>query len=230
MILIHKIIRSKRRTIGLEITPEAKLIVHSPMHVSKACITKIVEEKADWIIEKQANAQLRREKYPAKTCIQGETFILLGEPLTLVFDSNAHAVEVNGQDLIMPEQLRQNAQAAITKWYKLEALDILKKRADFYSGQTGINFETLKITSALSRWGSCSGRRICFTWRLAMAPIGMIDYVVVHELSHIPHPNHSKAFWQCVAKIMPDFETRRNWFRENSALLRPDFFKITEQE
>lgn len=228
MILIDKIIRSKRRTIGLEITPEGKLTVHSPFHVSKAYINQVIDEKADWIIEKQKNALSRREKYPAKSCEQGETFILLGRTLTLAFDCNAIAVEAKEQSLIIPERMRQNAQDSIVKWYKSEAFDILKKRADFYSEKTGIKFETLKITSALTRWGSCSGKRICFTWRLAMAPVEMIDYVVVHELSHIPHTNHSRAFWQCVAKIMPDFETRRAWFRENSALLRPDFFKAAD--
>lgn len=224
MIKIDKIIKSKRQTISLEITPDGKLTVHSPLRVSKAYINRIVEEKSDWITEKQEKARLRREKYPPKTCEEGETFALLGKTLSLIFDGSAKAVEEKGANLIIPERLRQNAQSAILKWYKFRASQIMRERAEIYSEKTGINFETLKITSALTRWGSCSGKRICFTWRLAMAPLDIIDYVVVHELSHIPHPDHSNGFWQCVSKIMPDYEIRRDWLRENSALLRHDFF------
>lgn len=226
MAKIDKIIKSKRRTIGLEITPDGKLTVHSPLNVSKAYISRIVEKEAGWITEKQESVRLRREKYPPKACRQGETFILLGKPLTLIFDKDTKILESKGQNLIVPERLRQNAQTAIVNWYKSEALSAIKKRADFYSEKTGIKFQTLKITGALTRWGSCSGKKICFSWRLAMAPLDMIDYVVVHELSHIKNPNHSSAFWRCVAAIMPDFEIRRNWFRENSALLRRDFFAV----
>ena len=222
---IDKIIKSKRKTIGLEVTPDAKIIVHSPKNATKRQINDAIEKKSAWILEKQQLVLNRRNQNPAKRCEDGETFLLFSKPLTLIFDDSSDCVTVRGEYLSVPARMRANAQSAITAWYKAQALTVIRERADFYAAFAGVSYKSLKITSALKRWGSCSGSgRLCFTWRLAMAPVEMIDYVVVHELSHILHHDHSKAFWSSVENFMPDYKVRREWFRENSALLRPDFF------
>ena len=73
----------------------------------------------------------------------------------------------------------------------------------------------IRITGARTRWGSCAGERLNFTYRLAMAPLEVIDYVIVHELVHIEVKNHSKTFWKRVEKIMPGYKRRRRWLKEN---------------
>lgn len=223
-IVIDEIKRSKRRTIGLEITPDSRLIIHAPLRVSKKNIEAAVLEKSEWILEKQQQARLRRERHPAICLSDGETVMLFGSPLTLKFDTSVKKAAVYGQSLVLPAKLRGAAQTAVTSWYKAQALEILTNRTDYYAERAGVQYESLRITSALTRWGSCRGRNLCFTWRLAMAPLEMVDYVVVHELSHITHPNHSTAFWRRVGELMPDYRERMVWFRENAALLRPDIF------
>lgn len=222
---IDEIIRSRRRTIALEITRDARLVVRAPLKISKQVIEQAVEQKRDWIQKKRDDAKCRDEKYPPKHCIEGESFLLLSEEYILCFDDDAAQISVRGGRLVVPERLKTDARRVITEWYKARAGEVLRHRADYYAALAGVQYKSLKITSALSRWGSCSdGGRLCFTWRLVMAPVKMIDYVVAHELSHIGHPDHSKAFWRRVGELMPDYAPRRAWFRENAALLRRDFF------
>jgi predicted metal-dependent hydrolase len=228
-LIIDKLIRSNRRSIGLEITADAKLVVHAPLRITKQLINEAVEQKSAWVIQKQKEALRRHEKHLPKQCEDGESFLLLGKPLTLIYEDSAKKIEVRGENLFVPTKKRDTAKEAITTWYKAQVLLILHERVAFYATSYGIKYDSLKVTSALSRWGSCSGNsRLCFTWRLVLAPVEMIDYVVIHELSHIGHPDHSKAFWGRVGELMPDFEIRRKWFRDNAALLRPDFFTNSE--
>lgn len=96
------------------------------------------------------------------------------------------------------------------KWYKEKAKEILTERMEHYSKVTGWNYSKLSITNAQTRWGSCSHKnRINFSLRLIIMPLPVIDYVVVHELAHIVEKNHSRAFWDLVASMIPDHKHKR---------------------
>lgn len=222
---IDEIVRSKRRTIALEVTLDARLIVRAPMKTSKALIERAVKDKSDWINQKLDAARRSNEKHKPKSCTSGEVFELLGKEYILSFENGITGVSLNGGRLIVPNESKADVQRDIIAWYKAQANETLRQRTEYYARRAGVSFKSVKITSALSRLGSCSGDgRLCFTWRLAMAPVEMIDYVVVHELSHIEHPDHSAAFWHSVAELMPDYAVRSEWFRQNASLLRRDFF------
>ena len=91
----------------------------------------------------------------------------------------------------------------------------------WFSLKTGLVPETIRITDARQRWGSCTHKGgLSFSWRLIQAPPEIVDYVVVHELVHISQPDHSKKFWDKIRKIMPDFEQRRNWLKDHEWLLK----------
>jgi predicted metal-dependent hydrolase len=78
----------------------------------------------------------------------------------------------------------------------------------------------VRISSARTRWGSCSSRgSLSFTWRLVMAPVEVVDYVIVHELAHLRVHNHSPEFWKEVARLMPDYAQRKQWLKDNGRLL-----------
>ncbi|MCS7122892.1 MAG: M48 family metallopeptidase, partial [Candidatus Micrarchaeota archaeon] len=82
-------------------------------------------------------------------------------------------------------------------------------------------YNRVRITNARRRWGSCSSsNNLNFSWRLIMAPLEVIDYVVVHELVHTRIKNHSKAFWRMVEAVMPDYDRQRRWLRENGHMLK----------
>lgn len=101
------------------------------------------------------------------------------------------------------------------KEYIRLAREVLPEKVQYYSRIMGLFPTGIMITGARKRFGSCSGEnRICFSWRLMMYPEEAIDYVVVHELAHIRHKNHSKAFYACVEEVLPDWKKRRNLLKE----------------
>lgn len=177
---IDRIVRSRRRTISLIISPDATLTVRAPLMTTLEYIKKLVFKKRSWINKKQM--QILKNGGPLKT-----------EPI--------------------PKEVIER--------HKKQALQTISARADFFSRVTGWKFKSIKVTKAESRWGSCGPNgSINFSWKLIMAPLNIIDYVVVHELAHITERNHSARFWDKVSAALPDYKERRKWLRENGAKLR----------
>jgi len=220
-IKIDRIIRSRRRTISLEVTPDAALVIRAPIFATKSYIEKVVGNKAAWIISKQQNAMSRCRKYPFKSYTDGEMFWFLGKGCKLEFTQEVEEPEVKDDRLCLPEKLRGNTQAVVTGWYRAQALRVVTLRVKLYSRVTGLEYKSVKISGAKKRWGSCgSNNTLNFSWRIVMVPLRVIDYVVIHELAHTQHHDHSKAFWAKVLEIMPDYQTQKQWLAENSGLLR----------
>jgi predicted metal-dependent hydrolase len=118
---------------------------------------------------------------------------------------------------------RDSAAKVFELWYRQNARQILHERVKVYSQQHGFQYQSIRITSARTRWGSCSASRsLNFSWRLIMAPLEVVDYVVVHELVHTVVHNHSKRFWKKVERILPDYNERRKWLRKNGSHLMID--------
>jgi len=103
----------------------------------------------------------------------------------------------------------------LTGWYRKQAQKHMSERVAYFSEKHGFKYEQIRITSAVTRWGSCSGcNNLNFPWKLVMAPREIIDYVVAHELAHTVHKNHSPRFWKLVESIVPDWKIHRSHLRE----------------
>lgn len=103
---------------------------------------------------------------------------------------------------------------SLVQWYRKQAKAVIEAKALYYAGQLGVTFQTIRIKDQKSRWGSCSSKRnLNFNWRIVMAPEEVLTYVVVHELCHLLHMNHSKDFWNCVKVIMPEYKIYRTWLK-----------------
>jgi hypothetical protein len=213
-----KIIRSRRKTIALIIQADGSLEVRAPLRTTERQIRVLLEEKAEWIRTRQALA-LRLQPKP-KQFIPGEEFLFLGKSYRLEFrDSSRQALTLDWAFYLNPAQLPR-AQVVFISWYKEQARQVLSERVAWFSNRYRISCGQIKITSARTRWGSCSSRgTLSFTWRLVMAPLAVIDYVVVHELVHMLERNHSKAYWEKVAAILPDYKQRLVWLKKNGHLL-----------
>lgn len=109
----------------------------------------------------------------------------------------------------------------LTGWYKQQARVIIQKRVELFSKLSESRYNTISISDASSRWGSASGHRnLHFNWRLIMAPLPVIDYVVAHELAHLAQMNHSRAFWERVRKMFPLYREYRTWLKRNGDTLK----------
>ncbi len=218
-IKISQIVRSKRKTLAIIIKNDGALIVRAPMRTTDQRIKEFVEEHHAWIEKKQAEIKSIVLLSP-KQYVPGEMFMFLGEshPLEIVKDQEKYLV-LNGS-FKLAEKAANRAETVFARWYREQAKQILKERVDLYASQYGFQYQGIKITSAKTRWGSCSSKgSLNFSWRLIGAPLEQVDYVVVHELVHTIHHNHSKRFWKSVEKVIPDYKERKKWLRKNGPQL-----------
>lgn len=128
-----------------------------------------------------------------------------------------------GQEIIRLTPAEARRLEAIKHRYREEARRKFEERVAYYHPLTGGNYTSITIRDQKSRWGSCSSRgTLSFNYRLIFAPPVILDYVVVHELCHLTHMNHSKAFWNKVASVMPDYKVHRQWLKDHGHELTPE--------
>ena len=219
--LIKKIIRSKRKTLGLQIMPDAGLIVRAPEKTSLETIQKVVHKKLPWILQKQ---RIVRETYKPplkKEFVNGEGLLYLGELYKLFIVEQASVPLVfDCKEFLLCCKHLSEAHSLLVSWYRQEALTVISQRLKLYADNAGLKYNGIKITNAEKRWGSCSSKALMnFSWRLIMAPMKVVDYVVVHELVHLRERNHSKKFWQNVRLILPHYQEAKLWLSTNNHLL-----------
>lgn len=216
----YKIIRSARSTISLEISQEGALIVRAPHRANENYIKRLLQEKSNWINKRTAQALQRKNAFRHKEFINGESFLYLGASYCLRITNETDLSLNEKGEFLLPRIIIPLARPFILKWYRLSAKRIITERTNIYTKQLNLKYGKIKISGANTRWGSCSGKNnLNFTWRLVMAPLEIIDYVVVHEIIHIIEKNHSKDFWDKVASVLPDFYKKRKWLRDNGHLL-----------
>jgi predicted metal-dependent hydrolase len=218
---IDRLIRSKRKTVGLEVTLEALLIVRAPRNLSQSEISEIVDKESSWILKKQKFFRENHNKIKEKKFIEGEEFLYLGRGYKLrVVDNTADALIVSDDVFYLSGDFFDNAREIIEHWYQKMAYEVVSERAAYYSYVSGIKFKQINITGAKKRWGSCGANgNLNIAWRLVMAPVTVIDYVIVHELAHIEIRNHSKDFWRRVESVIPDYKKDEKWLRDNGHFL-----------
>ncbi len=218
--LVDKIIRSKRRTLALQVTSEGQVIVRAPKGIPKKIIDEFISRHTEWIIKKLDRARFLAKTNPPRTFTAGETFYYLGRSYKLFIIDQASPAFYFDNGFYLAKSSSENARRHFINWYAQRALEIIGNRAGYYGAITGLVYNRLSITSARSRWGSCgANNNIRFSWRLVMAPLDVIDYVVVHELVHIQVKNHSKEFWDRLEKIYPIYRQCRLWLKENGRYL-----------
>jgi predicted metal-dependent hydrolase len=192
-----------------------------PKRMSQRRINSIIEEKAHWIrraIENDAAAP----KFVPKTYRAGETFAHLGQNYTLTSTAVAldwptiqdSAISVNTSDSAL-------IKVQIEAWYLHQATQHLTSRTAYFEALMGLHPKGIKTKYYKSRWGACSAQGdLTFNWRIIMAPASVVDYVVIHELAHLKHHNHSPLFWGCVEETMPNYKEHSLWLKENGHMLR----------
>lgn len=164
----YTVLRSRRQTVALQITPQGQVLVRCPLRMKEADIRRFVESKAAWL-----------QKHLPKEA-----------PLP---------------------RFTEEEKAALKK----AAQEKIPARVALFARQMGLQVGKITLRFQHTRWGSCSGKgNLNFNCLLALVPEDILDYVIVHELCHLRHMDHSRAFWQAVEDVLPDYKLRRRWLKE----------------
>ena len=213
-----QIIRTKRRSIALIISPDATLTVRAPFKVPSSFIEEFIQQKASWISRKIQEV-LGRPQAMAKRFVDGEHFLYLGHTYELQIACVSDIVVYD--KLFFPVTYLDQASDKMKNWYVDRAYELITARVNAKAKKLGLSYKNVRITNAEHRWGSCSyNGNLNFSWRLIMAPIEVIDCVVVHELVHLVEHNHSSQFWARVIAEIPDYKEAHKWLRDNNHLLK----------
>ena len=214
----YTIVYTKRRSVSLMISRQGSVVVRAPKGVLKNFLDGLVKQKADWILKH--TGLISKRKLKEKQFFEGELFLLFGKLYPLcILEGFRSRLEFN-EGFYLSKFKLTTARKIFLNFYKDKAREVLLEQAVKYAELMGVSFKKLNITSAVTRWGSCStSGSINFSYKLVMAPIEIIEYVVVHELAHISHKNHSVRFWRNVQDYYPDFAIARKWLRVNGSTL-----------
>ena len=220
--------RSSRKTIGIAIEKNGSVKVISPTKVSENYINQLLQQKSDWIVKKLKEFETRTFKIKkSKEFEEGESFSYLGKEYKLkLFNSSTlkkPVVRLNGENLIIafPNRIEaEKLREALKQWYVVQFKLIIAERVKHYSSIIGVIPKKITIREQKTRWGSCSARgNINLNWKLIMASLEVLDYVVIHELCHMREMNHSKEFWKLVEGVFPQYKKCRAWLKENGDAL-----------
>lgn len=218
----YKLIRSRRRTVGIEINEEGALIVRAPDILKGHEIDQIVSKKKQWILNKQEEMKKRNLQRCSLQFNHGESFLVWGEwkPLDVVVNPKRHLMEaILNEDCIkirVPVEKPDLIQEVLEGLYRSMIKEFLEACVAHYQPCFSKKVNRITIKNQKSRWGSCSSKNnLNFNWRLSMAPKAVAEYVVVHELCHLVYMNHSRDFWDLVESLVPNYKDCRNWLKEH---------------
>ncbi len=201
--------RSRRKTLSLTVKPDCTIAVSAPLKASIKDIDEFVSKNSSWIEKQVIRAQAINEQRESFVIDYGTSVYFFGTRLTIIADSIRKA-KLTDSAIIMPKDLNtEEIKKKLIALYKDTARDYISSQLPYYSALTGINYSKVTISSARTNWGSCTADRLHFSWHLIMAEKEVIDYVIIHELTHIKQHNHSDAFWYEVSKYCPEWKTLR---------------------
>ena len=215
---LNRSARAKR--MRLEIKRDTGLTVVVPRSYRLDHLSSFLETKQSWILGNLAKREKIQSLYTRKELKSGDTIPYLGRDLKLVIQQthrNTDSVKLE-QDILVVSLRPGNSKlnVALERWYRMQAAEIIKKKAAELSVRLALPYNRLTIRGQKTRWGSCSRKsNLSFNWKLLMAPEPVIDYVIIHELTHLKEMNHTKRFWQLVAEQCPRWQKHRKWLRNH---------------
>lgn len=219
--------RRRNKRIVLRVSNENKVLVSAPFSASNETIDDFVRSCSEWI-----NNQILKNNYKRLSLTDGETIFFRGKELSLRLfisdrrisyarfdEGNELHLMLKRADMELPKELRSDRiRSLVQNLFKKEAKDILTQRSRHFSSLLGLTFNKVRVKSLSSRWGSCSNmNNLNFNWKVILCPPEYADYLIVHELCHLRHRNHSAEFWAEVSKILPDYKRLRKALKQNAS-------------
>ncbi|HLZ23628.1 MAG TPA: SprT family zinc-dependent metalloprotease [Ktedonobacterales bacterium] len=215
-------ISARARVLRFIIRPGRGLEVVAPRGTSRERIEQALHEKAAWIATTLDRVERETAAAAPPPLVDGLLLPCAGRTLTLRLQTGAPAGRFRARlsdgilTLTLADLAQDTIRAALTRWYRHEAHVLFAERLAVWNATYRFAYGRVSIKEQKSRWGSCSRQgNLNFNWRLLLAPLPVLDYVVIHELCHLKEMNHSAQFWQLVSVSCPTYSTHRRWLRQH---------------
>ena len=216
----YRLVRSRRRKrLGLVLAASG-VEVRIPERCAARHGHQFLQENIHWVRTQLLRADTRASEVPQYQYRFGETLPWLGRPHRL--QRAARPGDSGIADGVIAVYTRavepgeSQLQAALQRLLQREALALLGHKSQQFAAQIGVQFSTVKVRRTKSKWGHCSIRgELQYNWLVCLAPEQIVDYLVAHEVSHLRHHNHSRAFWLQVESVCPRYRELRRWLRDN---------------
>jgi hypothetical protein len=222
--IAYEVVRSRRKTADIVIERDGRVLVRAPEEVAAERIKDIVESKRLWIFRNLAEWHDLNATRVVREYRNGEGFLYLGRSYRLLLvGGQEQPLLLKGGRLCLRRDLVDRgeipaAKAAFRDYYIARGLERLTQRVQYYAPKVGVKPRRTDVRELGHRWASCSpSGDLAFHWKCMMAPPTIIDYIVVHELCHLHHGDHTEAFWNEVDKVAPNYRERKEWLRKNGA-------------
>ena len=232
----YRIRRSQRASRARIVVKSGQVEIVAPWEVPEHKLHKFVHAKQQWVtqaLKKMAGANPGQIMFTPIKIVSGEKLTYQGEAYPISIQPTKMKrikIEFNNAYIVhLPEAMGlNNAQSeiktALIRWMKKQTKSYVEELVNLHAAKNQLIPRTITIKTQKSRWGSCGiNNDININWLLLMAPIEVLEYVVVHELCHIKEKNHSSRFWALVAEHLPDYQTRRGWLKKQGRSLMMAF-------
>ena len=209
----YHLIKSNRQSLGISIKPCGTVIIRVPHKTKEDTIVQFINKHQSWIDKKL----ITLNNALSERSISDTLIYYLGQQYPVNFTSaNLDGLQFSEKEIWLDVKFRDKVKMMVSKWYKSEAIRIVMPILNNYSREFKLLYKKVKFTDAVTRWGSCNSLgTICFSLRIVMLPIDVITYIIVHELAHLKHLNHSQQFWQQVEKMLPEYKLATFWLKDH---------------
>ena len=212
----YTVIKQRRKTATISIDAKLNIIVKVPLYMTKKQIQQLVTKQEAWILEtldkKKKLIETQDWYYTGKILYMGE----YREIKRIKTSLKKSSIDFNDKGFIIVSDGSEEVQRQLVeKFFRKQAKEQLTGLADFYAKKIGVQYHKITIRNQVTRWGSCSSKgNLSFNLKVMCAPKEMIEYVVLHEVMHLKHFDHSKAFWQSIEEVMPNYKVCVNYFKQ----------------
>jgi predicted metal-dependent hydrolase len=217
--IAYSLVRSSRRTVALVIRSDGTLEVRAPRFASVSEIERFIVSKRLWI-DKKTHEVKKREAKTSQQFTDGGKVLLFGREFKLTVSSKCKRALLRDDHILCPEGGEVIIRKNLVQLMRREAKKYITDKVDILAKRFGFRYEKVRISSAKTRWGSCSSRgTLSFSYRLITAPEKVIDSVILHELCHTREMNHSKRFYVQLAKVDPEYKLSNTWLKEHQGIM-----------
>lgn len=209
------IVKSSRRSIALHMLPDGTLQVRAPNRMPQLVIDRFLDQHEDWIEKSLAKVALQ-----LKNKRNDDEYLYLGKTVILT-PGNFTEIKVVGDNLQFPKSLLFRKEKELNAWYIKEAARVITVQTDKYALEMKTGYKEIAFSDTKSQWGRCTrDNRLQFSWRLIMAPLLTLNYVVIHELAHTLEKNHTQLFWMKVRNFNPSYRQQIKWLKDHGPSLK----------